>query len=94
VALMFLNLGPFAGIWFASGWSRVGYAVALLSLFLIYAGMSKRTKIPAYYFLLHPISTVLFLYALLQSMFVTLWDGGVTWRGTKYPLEELRKGLV
>jgi glycosyltransferase involved in cell wall biosynthesis len=94
VALLFLNLGPFVGVCFAPGWSRVGYGLALLSMFAIYAGMSLRTKIAPYYFLLHPVSTVLFNYALLRSMFVTLRDGGVTWRGTKYPLEELRKGLV
>jgi glycosyltransferase involved in cell wall biosynthesis len=94
VALLFLNLMPFVGVWFASGWSRAGYALALLSMFAIYAGMSLRTKIGPYYFLLHPVSTLLFNYALLRSMVVTLRDGGVTWRGTKYPLEELRKGLV
>jgi len=27
-------------------------------------------------------------------MGLTLWNDGVTWRGTKYPLEELRKGAV
>ena len=94
VALLFLNLIPFVGVWFASGWSRAGYALALLSMFAIYAGMSLRTKIAPYYFFLHPVSTLLFNYALLRSMFVTLKDGGVTWRGTKYPLEDLRKGLV
>jgi glycosyltransferase involved in cell wall biosynthesis len=92
--LLFLNLGPFIGVWLAHGWARVPYAVALGSMFLIYLGMSFKSSIPSYYFFLHPVSTMLFEYTLLRSMFLTLWDDGVTWRGTKYPLEELRKGLV
>jgi hypothetical protein len=33
-------------------------------------------------------------YIMLRSMVVTLWRGGVIWRDTFYPLEELRKGQV
>jgi len=94
VALVFLNLVPFAGVLLAHGWARVPYAIAVLSMFLIYVGMSQRSSVPLYYFLLHPISTLLFGYTLLRSMCFTLWHGGVIWRGTKYPLEELRRGLV
>jgi glycosyltransferase involved in cell wall biosynthesis len=94
VALLFLNLGPFLGVWFTHGWQRVPYIVALASMFLIYVGMSLKSAIPPYYFLLHPISTLLFGYTLIRSMLLTLWNDGVTWRGTKYPLEELRKNLV
>jgi glycosyltransferase involved in cell wall biosynthesis len=92
--LAFLNLMPFFGVWLAHGWARLPYAVALLSIFLIYLGMSWRSAVPSYYFFLHPISTVLFVYTLLRSMFLTLWNDGIVWRGTKYPLEELRKGMV
>ena len=92
--LLFLNLGPFLGVWLAHGWARLPYTVALGSMFLIYLGMSFKSSIPPYYFLLHPISTLMFAYTLLRSMFLTLRDDGVTWRGTKYPLEELRKGMV
>jgi cellulose synthase/poly-beta-1,6-N-acetylglucosamine synthase-like glycosyltransferase len=92
--LAFLNLLPFVGIWLVQGWARVPYAIALLSMFGIYGGMSRRAPIPSYYLFLHPISTVLFLYILMRSMCVTLWQRGVVWRGTKYPLEELRRGMV
>ena len=94
IGLAFLNLMPFLGIWLAHGWARLPYAVALFAMFLIYAGMSTKSSIPPYYILLHPVSTTLFLYILLRSMFVTLSRGGVVWRGTFYPLDELRKGLV
>lgn len=94
ITLIFLNLGPFVGIWLAHGWARVTYAVALGSMFAIYAGMSLHSPVPSYYFFLHPISTLLFAYTLLRSMVLTLWNDGIVWRGTKYPLEELRKGMV
>jgi glycosyltransferase involved in cell wall biosynthesis len=92
--LAFLNLMPFVGVWLAQGWARLPYGIALASMFLIYLGMSWRSGVPAYYFVLHPVSTVLFVYTLMRSMTLTLWNDGIVWRGTKYPLEELRKGMV
>lgn len=92
--LAFLNLGPFLGVWLAHGWLRSPYAIALLSLFGIYWGMSSKSAVPPYYFFLHPISTGLFVYTLLRSMIHTFRNDGIIWRGTRYPLEELRKGMV
>lgn len=94
LGLAFLNFGPFLGIFLAHGWIRLPYAIALASMFSIYVGMSWRSAVPAYYFLLHPVSTAMFIYTLLRSMALTLWNDGIVWRGTKYPLEELRKGMV
>jgi glycosyltransferase involved in cell wall biosynthesis len=93
-ALAFLNLMPFAGVLLAHGWARLGCAVALFSMFSIYAGMSRQSDIPPYYFLLHPISSALFVYTMLRSTFLALWKGGVVWRGTFYPLQDLRRGMV
>lgn len=94
VVLLFLNLLPFFGVCMAHGWARLPYGVALLSMFLIYLGMSWKSAVPPYYFALHPISTVLFAYTMLRSTLLTLGRGGIEWRGTRYPLEELRKGMV
>lgn len=92
--MAFLNLMPFFGVIFAPGWSRVPYAIALASMFCLYGGIWRQAEIHPWYFLLHPVSTTLFIYTMLRSTFVTLWNDGVMWRGTKYPLKELRKGLV
>jgi glycosyltransferase involved in cell wall biosynthesis len=93
-AVGFLNLMPFVGIFAAHGWARLPFALALFCMFAIYVGMSGLSDVRPYYFLLHPFSSILFVYAMLRSMFLTLGQGGVVWRGTKYPLEELRRGLV
>jgi glycosyltransferase involved in cell wall biosynthesis len=93
-ALAFLNLGPFLGLWLAHGWARLPYAVALASIFGIYYGMSHMSDVAPYYVVLHPVSTCLVMYTVARSMVLTIRQGGIVWRGTKYPLDELRKGMV
>jgi hypothetical protein len=31
---------------------------------------------------------------MLRSTIVTLWKGGIEWRGTFYTLDELKRGVV
>lgn len=94
ILMLFLQLGPFLGLALAAGTNRVGYALALAAIVMFYAGMAPRAGIPAYYVVLHPVSTCLFAYTMLRSMWSAVREGGVRWRGTLYPLDELRKGLV
>lgn len=93
-ALAYVNLLPFLGVVIAPGWSRIPYAIALGSMFCLYAGIWGQAEISPWYFFMHPLSSTLFIYTLMRSTFLTLWKGGVEWRGTRYPLEDLRKGLV
>jgi glycosyltransferase involved in cell wall biosynthesis len=89
--ILLVNLGPFVGIWLAQGWARAGFIAALATLVAIYGGMSRRSDISPFYVLLHPIGTLLFSYAVARSVVLTLARGGVVWRGTFYPLGELKK---
>jgi glycosyltransferase involved in cell wall biosynthesis len=93
-AAAFINIMPFAGVFLAYGWERIPYAVALLCLFFLYFGMSLFSDVRPWYVLLHPVATLLFIYTMLLSMFFALRNNGVEWRGTMYPLDELRRGLV
>jgi glycosyltransferase involved in cell wall biosynthesis len=90
---LLVNVGPFVGVALAPDWARAGYLVAVAAMAAIYLGMSWYSDIPPYYVLLHPVAALLFCYALVRSMVLTLARGGVEWRGTRYSLGELRNSL-
>jgi len=90
--MLWLHLGPWLGTAFSTGWARAGYAIALCCLVAVYVAMGKRTKIGFGYVLLHPAASLLMVFTMMLSTALTLWRGGVVWRGTFYPLEELKRG--
>jgi cellulose synthase/poly-beta-1,6-N-acetylglucosamine synthase-like glycosyltransferase len=64
--------------------------VLLVALFLAYQRTGRYHHFSAAQMPLYPVATVLFLYALFRSMWLAIWRGGITWRGTFYGLRELR----
>lgn len=88
--LAMMHLGPWIGTFAATGWTRVPYAVALSSMLWSYAQSARRSGVSMGYAALHPVAAVMLTYTFLRSIAVTLRQGGVVWRGTKYSLDELR----
>lgn len=72
--------------------SAVGLAAGLSPLTLIWPAMilAKRLRWSRSTALWVPLMVPLFIYAVLNSTFVTLRQGGVRWRDTFYPLHTLR----
>ncbi len=67
--------------------------IMLIALFLAYQQAGKYQDFSGgVQVLLFPAATVLFLYALLRYTLPALLRGGISWRGTFYPLGGLRKG--
>jgi len=71
--------------------TRIPALVALASVAGLYALNSRTNPVSPWYAVLFPISAALIVYSMLRSMIVTLAHSGVTWRGTFYPLADLRK---
>src|SRR5260370_13277475 len=93
-ALLLLNLAPFVAVFAANGWIRILASIAVAIALTLHIGVNVVMRVSPLYALTHPIGAMLFCYMLLRSTAVTLWHGGVTWRGTFYPLEELKRGVV
>lgn len=86
---------PLGALVFASGAVRSVAVVCILAAGLTHMKNGVRLcRAPSLYALTFPLGAVLLSYTLFRSMVVTLWRGGVLWRDTFYPLEDLRKGMV
>jgi glycosyltransferase involved in cell wall biosynthesis len=89
--IFFLCVCPFLGLFVAPGWARAGFAAAVAMIALAYTLTGRYMASSPMLFLTCPIAAIVFAFATLQSAFLALRDGAITWRGTKYPLSELKK---
>jgi GT2 family glycosyltransferase len=85
-------LGPMAFL--ALPDTRTPAVLTLISIAALYALSSRHSLISPWYAVLFPAGAALFIYSLIRSALTTLKHGGVTWRGTFYPLAELRKNYT
>lgn len=88
--LFVMGVWPVIGLALAPGWAKAGFAAVALMCAGMYAGMSRYTRTSPWLFATFPVASCLFGYGIVQSAFLALRDGGITWRGTKYSIEELR----
>jgi glycosyltransferase involved in cell wall biosynthesis len=92
--MLLTNVAPFVAMIFGHGWVRGLATVSVVIALGFHAGVDVTMKVSPLYALTHPVGALLFCYMMVRSAVVTMWRGGVEWRGTFYSLEELRKGVV
>jgi len=92
--LVMMNVLPFVGVLFTHGWMRLFCAIAVVIAVCFQAGVAMVMRVSPLYALTHPLGALLFCYMLLRSTVVTLRQGGIIWRDTFYPLDELKRGVV
>ena len=85
--VVFLLVGPTLPI-------RAACAASLLCIFGTGGYHAKTGNIAPLYALTLPISTLLLIWVMIRSAYLTEKNGGVTWRGTLYPLVLLRSRAV
>jgi hypothetical protein len=92
--LLWMFVFPAAALPWLDGWPLVFALIAVCLPVLTEAGVALEFKISPLYALTLPIGALIFGWMITRSTIVTLWSGGITWRGTFYPLEELKRGVV
>ncbi|WP_260739041.1 glycosyltransferase [Tunturiibacter lichenicola] len=71
--------------------TRIPAILAVATIVFLYVLSSRQSRVSPIYAVLFPVSAALIAYSILRSTITTLKQGGVTWRGTFYPLADLRK---
>lgn len=71
--------------------TRVAGVLTLVSAAGLYGLSSRTSRISPFHVLTLPIAAAVVVYSMLRSMVISVWRGGVTWRGTFYPLKDLRR---
>jgi glycosyltransferase involved in cell wall biosynthesis len=85
---------PFLALPFVRGWALVFAGIAVGLAVVAQAGAAMENNVSPLYGLTQPIGALILTWMVARSMIVTLRQGGIVWRGTFYPIEELRRGAV
>jgi len=92
--LLLMCVFPVLALPFVHGWARAFAIASIVFPVIAEIGVALEFRAPVIFALTYPIGALVFAWMITHSAFVTLRQGGVVWRGTFYPLEELKRGVV
>ncbi|MGJ9384938.1 glycosyltransferase [Salipaludibacillus sp. CF4.18] len=91
IVIFLFHVIPFIGLFTASFFAQLTFA-AVISLYALMFTINARIfNDSSWFFLWVPINAFIFIFCLCRSAYKTIRNGGITWRGTRYPLKDSRK---
>jgi hypothetical protein len=93
VTVLLMYAWPVAGLFLGPWWTRAicGGSVALMAILGAATPTARGWR--RLHGLFMPLGSLVFGWTLLRSAALTLARGGVEWRGTRYSIRDLRRGL-
>jgi hypothetical protein len=88
--LILFYIVPLFGVFLTSGTTQYLNGFILLSLLFLFWDNSSVYRLNRWYAFGFLLASLLLTYMLWKSTLTTLFDRGVNWRGTHYPLKELK----
>ncbi|WP_028550100.1 glycosyltransferase [Paenibacillus sp. UNC451MF] len=89
---LIMFLFPFIALFIAGGWASWIYGLSILIMLFVYFRLvHSLTGIGGTEVLVFPLTVGLLCYIVVRSVWLTLRQDGIHWRGTYYSLNELRK---
>jgi glycosyltransferase involved in cell wall biosynthesis len=94
LALLLMNVWPFVAIAVTNGPTRILNAMSAVLIVLMFAISARYNGTRLIYVVAYPLASVLFAYIIWRSALIAVSSGTITWRGTAYPLAEMRANRV
>jgi glycosyltransferase involved in cell wall biosynthesis len=89
--LFLMDVWPFLALFLTGGATRTLNAVSVALIVLIFWTVNGRRVLYAAAF---PAAALLFIYIVWRSALIAVRSGKVTWRGTAYPLSQMRANRI
>ena len=94
VALLLMNIWPFVALLITHGVTRALNGASIMLIGLLFWTSTGYAFGRLGYVLAFPAAVLLFVYIMWRSALVAVIRGTVTWRGTAYPLAQMRANRV
>jgi hypothetical protein len=85
---------PYLALLFTSGATWAAYAAIVLVISLLVVDAARLHGFSPWFALGYPLATGLLACIMLRALFCNLRHQGIRWRGTFYPLSELRNNRI
>lgn len=85
---------PFVALLVTTGPVQALYLACSCLILLAVADSARFHRFPPWYALGYPLTSALFVFILVRTMLLNLRQGGIYWRGTFYPLKDLKANRV
>lgn len=94
VPAVVFHIWPFIGPWVTTGAAQLIHSATAALIVCVFGVVLAAQGVRPYHAVLFPVAVLVLLYIQWKSMVVALHSGGITWRGTHYPLELLKANKV
>lgn len=94
LAILALRVWPWVGLFITDGAARAVNAATILVGLALYADLLRGYGWSYRCLIFAPVISVLELAMFWRGSVLTLWRGGIDWRGTRYALQELKRDTL
>ena len=91
--ILMFHVMPFWAFFFTSGITRALFGAVVVVRILSFVNAFLEAKIPPWYSVWALVTPYVNIYILAKATITTILNKGITWRGTYYPLDELKAGI-